>query len=57
MPRNRFEGYYKQDGEECHMEFKSLKLKEDSITGSGSDEIGAFNIEGTIEGKGIEFNK
>ena len=56
MPKYKFEGYFVVDGERQYMTIKGVKVKDDAITGHGHDpELGAFTIEGSIDGKGMEF--
>lgn len=57
MPRNKWAGWFKQDGEKKEMTFRNVKTKEETITGEGEDDNGDFTLEGTISGRDVEFIK
>ena len=51
-------GHYEQGGSKNNVSFKDMKLGTDgTITGSGSDPVGSFTINGKLNGNNIEFNK
>ena len=58
MPRNKWKGWYNdEDGDKQDMIFRSVKTKSDSVTGEGENDDGDFTLEGTIDGREIEFTQ
>ena len=55
-----WKGYYKYEGqsEKIDTVWESVKMKDDYIKGEGVDaELGNYTIEGTLDGRNIEFAK
>jgi len=57
MGKNKWSGYYMQEENKGEMIFAELKVKPESINGSGSDDCGMFSIFGSVEEGKVSFTK